>query len=73
MRQCSSCPLPARALSTRHGHQGHRTGGAPVLTLCSEKEAQEHREGGQRTAQVGTLRRLSSDFSELSSDLAFCM
>lgn len=44
-RQRSSCPLPTLALSTRHGHQGHRTSVSPVLALCTYKEAKKHRVG----------------------------
>lgn len=73
MRQHSSCPLPTLALSTRHGHQGHRTSVFPVLALCSDKKAQKHRDSEHRQDRVGTLTLFEQFLSELSPDGAFCM
>lgn len=73
MRQHSSCPLPTLALSTRHGHEGHRTRVFPVFALCSDKEAQTHRDGEHRQDGAGTLTLSEQYLSELGPDGAFCM
>lgn len=72
MRQHPSCPLPTLALSTRHGHEGHRTSVFLVFALCSDKEAQKQRDGEHRQDGVGTL-TFEQFLSEHSPDEAFCM